>query len=511
MCGFIGIISEQTAYHKTLRDQAVTIKDRGVELAYKHSEHESYAYARLPTDGISTETLGDFTADTRRTFLFNGLITNTDELVARFQLSLTESSDYYALKEGLEKYDIDFLEACEGMFAGASITPAEITLFRDAIGVKPLYYVISDNMCAFASEIKALQSFGLPVHEVAPGTAVYISRADFGVHIYHFSYRQQSTASLRELLRNAVVAPTKRYLAQSTRDIAILLSGGVDSSIIAQLLANHLNSAEKQRIHAFCTGSETANDVRTAKKLAKHLGFKLTHVPHYTDLEALEAVTSVVYKSESPHARVAKVALLYDKLAKEIQRRDIHIVIGGEGADELFYGYHRFIDGLTDMQTERCFKEFYVKVFPVTLLQRFDRIFAHHQIEGRVPYLNQAVIAYAHNLPTERKVRRLEAGHISKLPLRQLAKEIGLPQYIYDREKEKMTAGATGQANESQSHGFLEASCQSAKQTTFGEFIQNCHQSLFQSPLRQPYASSEESIMYYVQRCKIINQEGRIS
>lgn len=511
MCGFIGIISEKAIYHKELQKHATTIKDRGVELAYKYNNHESYAYARLPTDGIARSTLDDFTANSQRTFLFNGLITNPSELVEKFQLKTGDSSDYYVLKEGVQRYDLDFLEACEGMFAGVSITPTEVTLFRDTIGVKPLYYVADSDMCAFASEIKALQSFQLPIHEVAPGTVVNISRVDFSAHAYHFSYQKNSTASLKELLKDAVVTPTKRYLAQSNKDVAILLSGGVDSSIIGQLLANNLNSTEKQRVHAFCTGSEAANDVRTAKKLAKHLGFALTHVPHYTDLEALEVATSVVYKSESPHARVTKVALLYDKLAKEIQKRDIHIVIGGEGADELFYGYHRFIDGLTDAQTKRCFQEFYTKVFPVTLLQRFDRIFAHHQIEGRVPYLNQAMIAYAHSLPTEQKIKRLEAGHISKLPLRQLAKEIGLPQYIYDREKEKMTAGATGQANESQSQGFLEAACQNEKQTTFGEFVQSCHSSLFQAPLQQSYASSEESIMRYVQRCKTINQQGEVS
>lgn len=511
MCGFAGIISNKTDHHKTIHHSANAIKNRGVTLHVATHPQESYAYARLPTDGITIDTL-EHMSSKEGTFLFNGLITNTRQLVTQFALpEECSESDYLALKEGIRRDDIDFLEACEGMFAGASITPAEIILFRDTIGVKPLYYVTAGDMCAFASEIKALQSFKLPIHEVAPGTVVSISRADFTSHIYYFSYQPYNTTPLEEILKHAVVTPTKRYLTQSTRDVAILLSGGVDSSIIAQLLANNLNNAEKERIHAFCTGSETANDVRTAKKLAKHLGFRLTHVPHYTDLEALEAAASAVYKSESPHARVTKVALLYDKLAKEIQKNDIHIVIGGEGADELFYGYHRFIDGLTDTQTERCFKEFYAKVFPVTLLQRFDRIFAHHQIEGRVPYLNQAVIAYAHSLTTKQKIRRQETGHISKLPLRQLAKEIGLPQYIYDREKGKMTAGATGQANESQPQGFLEAACQKAEQMTFSEFVQDCYQSLFQSPLQQSYTSSEESIMHYVQRCKSMNNQGEAS
>lgn len=446
MCGFAGIISNKTDHHKTIHHSANAIKNRGVTLHVATHPQESYAYARLPTDGITIDTL-EHMSSKEGTFLFNGLITNTRQLVTQFALpEECSESDYLALKEGIRRDDIDFLEACEGMFAGASITPAEIMLFRDSIGVKPLYYVTAGDMCAFASEIKALQSFKLPIHEVAPGTVVSISRADFTSHIYYFSYQPYNTTPLEEILKHA-----------------------------------------------------------------KHLGFRLTHVPHYTDLEALETAASVVYKSESPHARVTKVALLYDKLAKEIQKNDIHIVIGGEGADELFYGYHRFIDGLTDTQTERCFKEFYAKVFPVTLLQRFDRIFAHHQIEGRVPYLNQAVIAYAHSLPTEQKIKRLNAGHISKLPLRQLAKEIGLPQYIYDREKEKMTAGATGQANESQPQGFLEAACRKAKQMTFSEFVQDCYQSFFQSPLQQSYTSSEESIMHYVQRCKSINNQGEAS
>lgn len=508
MCGFAGIISERTDYHETIHRSADAIKKRGVTLHFATHKQESYAYARLPTDGIAIDTLEQMSSE-QETFLFNGLITDTSQLVTQFALpEECSESDYLALREGVRRYDIDFLEHCEGMFAGVHITPREITLFRDTIGVKPLYYVRNEDVFAFASEVKALSTFGLPIHEVAPGTVVRVERPSFTVHTYHFHYQQSSSHPLKELLTRAVVAPTKRYLEQSNRDVAILLSGGVDSSIIGQLLANHLTTNEKGRIQAFCIGENEAPDVLTARKLAQHLGFPLTHVTPYTDVEALERTTNVVYASESPHARVAKVALLYDKLAKTIQDADIQVVIGGEGADELFFGYHRFIDNLTDAQTERCFREFYQKVFPHTLLQRFDRIFANHQIEGRVPYLNQAVVVLAQAMPTHSKVTRHTNSHISKLPLRRLAQEIGLPQYIYDREKVKMTAGATGKQNATAANGYLEDTCKMTRKMSFSEYITSLYREHFPANLLQPHASTEESLMKYVQRCHIINQRG---
>jgi len=162
--------------------------------------------------------------------------------------------------------------------------------------------------------------------------------------------------------------------------------------------------------------------------------------------------------------------LLQDALAEQLQKRGIHVVISGEGADELFYGYERFINGLRKKDIETIFSYFFNNVFYNTLLQRFERIFAKRQIEGRVPFLDQELVILANKFTTDEKIKYYDTM-LSKMPLRNLAKKIGLPAYIYLRQKVKMTEGVTKLKNAESENGYLEASIKKQLNKTFGMYV----------------------------------------
>lgn len=510
MCGFIGLISPHQADHELFTEAAQKVAVRGnAPHALRLDTHESYSYARLPTDDVTNQTLARISPGPSF-LLFNGLVTNTTELSDAFQLSsAARNSDHKCLQEGFKRNGEAFFERCRGMFACAFVTNTSVVLTRDTIGIKPLYYIHDGMVFAFASEMKALQPFARPIHEVLPGGIVRFHKADGRIHVRRFRYTPNNTADekLEALLYEATVVPTQRYLEQAPQKrVALLLSGGLDSSLLAQLLVNYLPVEHRKRLIAFSIGNQTSSDVAIAKRLAVHLQLTHVHVPLPDDQIMLERLKEVVYRTESPYARVSKVALLYNELASAIKKYGIDVVVGGEGADELFFGYHRFIENLTHHQSRILFEGFYKEIFPQTLLQRFDRIFAGHKIEGRVPFLDQAVVDFAFKLSAEDKVHYTHNNHVSKVPLRQLAKQLGLPEYAYLRGKEKMTAGATGKDNSGGSKGYLEEMAQKMYHKSFKELVCEYYAEHFSSVLRRASLATEEALAEEAELFKRINR-----
>lgn len=484
MCGFTGVITDEKTHDRAFADSLQTIRSRGVMTDTYKANGCMLGYCRLPTDDVFNAGLGKINSGPKGILLFNGLITNTDYLAEHYNLpAAVKRSDSVCLQEGVAAYGSSFLRRCRGMFAAAFVTDGHILLARDTIGIKPLYFVYRPGLFAFASEIKALLPFGEPVNEVLPGQLITYRRANEEIKVKSFTYRpyqKLAAIDLEKCLTEAVVMPTERYLNDSPKKIALLLSGGLDSSIIAQLLVSHLSPDHQKRLVAFCIGSTEAGDVQAAKRLAKYLGLRLVHVPLPAPEIALRRLPSVVYHVESPLARVARVGLLYDLLAREIKSRDIDVVIGGEGADELFHGYHRFINDLSPEQSQKAFDLFYRGVFFNTLLQRYERIFARRQIEGRVPFLDQEVIELARQIAPDGKVRRYADGsHTSKLPLRTVAKQVGLPRSIYDRPKEKMTNGATRKENATGPGGYLETETEQIAGMSFQDLVSTLYRSFY--------------------------------
>src|SRR5260221_4943048 len=399
MCGVIGFISKNNiSVRSHLNANYKSILDRGLYFSRIDKVYESYGYVRLPTDAISDPTLHRIQKAQNGYFLFNGHISNVLDLCKMFQLgSSYEDSDTKCLAKGFIAYGKEFLSKCRGMFAFAYCTEDKIILVRDTIGIKPMYYINAEDVFSFCSEIKGLHTTKTEeIHEVLPGEIVIFNKITQTVTKEKFNYESYKKYKKKDLLLcmyDSVVTPTKRYLSQSKNyKIGVLVSGGVDSSLLIGMLSKYLTKKEKKRVVGFCIGTQTATDRKIAQKLVRDLDITIVQVKPYTKNKSLTKIPEIVYKVESKFPRVVKVALLQDALAERIQRYGIHVVISGEGADEIFYGYERFINGLAKKHIDTVYSYFFNRVFYNTLLQRLERIFAKRQIEGRVPFLDQELI-----------------------------------------------------------------------------------------------------------------------
>lgn len=486
MCGVIGFISKNgSSVNDVFEGNYSSILDRGKYFNKIETLDSCYGYARLPTDAINNRDIDKIQGEGSNHLLYNGIITNTDDLHKMYSLPVVaKASDTLCLYHGYSQHGKAFLQSLRGMFAFAYVTENQITLVRDTIGIKPLYYINTKDVFGFCSEMKGLvNQTNAEIHEVLTGQIITFDRLTNTLKKENFSfrsYRNYSKQDLHKCLIETVVAPTKRYLDQSEdKKVGLLISGGVDSSIIAALLAKNLSNDHKKRLVGFCLGTDTAEDIKMADKLTQQLGIKLIHVKPYTNEETVDKIQDVVYNVESNYGRVIKLALLQDALAQKVHEEGIEVVLGGEGADELFYGYNKFITDLKDQEIDEMFTYFFKNIFYFYILQRFERLFAKRQIEGRVPLLDQELVELSKKFSVDEKITRSSDGVYVKVPLREVAKEIGLPEYIYARKKMQMTIGATTKVNEDIAKGYLEDFLMKTKNESLRQIVESTYSEHF--------------------------------
>ena len=173
MCGIAGIVSPSGAYGRVnLEPMDEALSHRGPDASgFWQEDYVYFGHRRLSIIDLSLAANQPMiSADGRLVIVFNGEIYNFKEIAGKLQMAdpgiqFRTSSDTEVLLEAFRVWGVDFLERLNGMFAIAIYDrqEKEIYLFRDRIGIKPLYYIESDTDLFFASEIKSLLS--LPFHK----------------------------------------------------------------------------------------------------------------------------------------------------------------------------------------------------------------------------------------------------------------------------------------------------------------------------------------------------------
>jgi asparagine synthase (glutamine-hydrolysing) len=218
----------------------------------------------------------------------------------------------------------------------------------------------------------------------------------------------------------------------------LLLSGGLDSSIIAAI-ANEL----KPGILAFTVGVENAPDLKNAEIMAKHLGIE--HYIYNFDIEEIiELVPTAVRSLESFDEDCISGAIA-NLFASSLTSNFTNCILSGEGGDELFGGYHLLKELPTEDERLKMMGSL-IDVAYNTALQRLDRAMMANSINYRTPFIDTEVIAFALQLPVQWKVHDNGKGRlIEKWLLREAFKDM-LPTEIYTREKLRFSGG-TGTDN----------------------------------------------------------------
>ena len=334
-----------------------------------------------------------------------------------------------------ERNGLRFAEALDGDFACAIADGDELILARDAVGLKPLYYGQRDGEFYFASEAKALCSVADDIKEFPPQ---HIYTSTLGFQRYNpvieappdFDTPEQAARILAELLQRAV----ERRVADGVPD-GVLLSGGLDSSIIACLAKEY-----RPDLKTFTVGLGDGEDRERAREVARYLGTD-HHEYNYTEREIIEALPQVIYYLESFEEDCVKGAVA-NFFASRLAAGYTGCVLTGEGSDEFLGGYHELKMAKDEAELQRMMDRL-IAVACNTALQRLDRMMAAHSLQFRTPFLDQAVTNFCLKIPAKWKVYGQE--QVEKWILRK-AFSGRLPEHIVWRVKCPFAAGAGSSA-----------------------------------------------------------------
>lgn len=344
-----------------------------------------------------------------------------------------------------------FLDRLNGIFAFAlyDLEKDCYLIARDHIGIIPLY-IGWDSEGAFyvASELKALEGQCERIETFPPGH--YIYSAD-GLHYQKWYQRdweryeavEEQETSI-ETLRKGLEEAVHRQL-MSDVPYGVLLSGGLDSSVIAavtkRFAAKRIESDDQDQawypqLHSFAVGLQGSPDLAAARRAADHIG-TIHHEVNFTIQEGLDAIRDVIYHLETYDVTTIRASTPMYLLARVIKSMGIKMVLSGEGSDELFGGYLYFHKA----PNAREFHEETVrKIGKLHLYDclRANKSLAAWGVEGRVPFLDKEFMDIAMRVnPADKMIRD---GKMEKWLVRK-AFESYLPESIAWRQKEQFSDG----------------------------------------------------------------------
>ena len=377
MCGIAGFLSYNSVYNE---DQLHTMTNK---LVHRGPDAEGYffdgicglGHRRLSIIDLSVNANQPmFSSNKRYVIVYNGEVYNFEEISNRIlqlpgnkDFKFTTTSDTEVILEAFLHFGVEFVHHLNGMFAIAvyDTLEKELYLFRDRLGIKPLFYFWDGKNLAFASELKSIESISevtlninknaiaeflhlgfIPapntiyenVYKLNPGSYIKLDKKGMQsikywnlsdkLHSSVVTNKAEAISKFSDLLISSV-----RYQLRSDVPYGVFLSGGIDSSLITAIATTLSDS----KINTFSIGflESKVNEAVYSKAVAAHLGTQ-HHEFIISHKEVINSIESGFEAYDEPNADSSIIpTLLVSKLAKE----HVTVALSGEGGDELFLGY----------------------------------------------------------------------------------------------------------------------------------------------------------------------------
>ena len=378
MCGLAGYYSHDGFFSgEDLRSMTTLLRHRGPDAeGFFHDEICGLGHTRLSIIDLSTRANQPMVSSNDRfMIIYNGEIYNFREIGARLkfpistsnQVHLKTSSDTEVILESFVQSGVDFVQQLNGMFVIViydKITQ-ELYLFRDRVGIKPLYYFWDGKNFAFASELKSLKllnqidksinkssinnflhlgyiptplSIYEKIHKMPAGSWMKLSKSGIETQKYWnlrnalnnnvIKDQEEALVKLSDLIISSI-----QYQLKSDVPFGVFLSGGIDSSLVtAQAVGLSI-----VKVNTFSIGFEenSHNESEYAKSVAKYLGTDHHEfIVSYKD--AMDLIESIFDTYDEPFADASAIPTM---LVSKLARQHVTVTLSGEGGDELFYGY----------------------------------------------------------------------------------------------------------------------------------------------------------------------------
>ena len=327
-----------------------------------------------------------------------------------------------------------FLKEVEGDFSFMIAEPERIIAGRDSIGVQPLYYGENRTVAALASNRKALWKLGIQkTRSFPPGHLALISREGFKFKpLKTLVYSKPKSIAMKkaaETLQKLLEKSVFRRVS-GTKEIAVAFSGGLDSSVVA-FLAKKCQA----NVHLVHVSLENQAETEEAKKVADALNLPL-HVYLFREADIEKVVSRVVALIEEPDPVKTSIGVPFYWTAEKTAGAGFKVLLAGQGADELFGGYQRYINAYLLHGKEKVRKTMFDDVvrLHVSNIERDVKICNFHNVELRLPFTSYLIAEFAVALPVELKIEK-HTDTLRKLVLRKVAENMGLPTSVTEKPK----------------------------------------------------------------------------
>ena len=448
MCGIFGIIGDEFIINNLaqIHDAISLIEHRGPDSTTMQIYDENrllFGFHRLAI--MDPTRKGNQPLNLNGYYLIcNGEIYNYKKLIEEEGFEVKTGSDCEVILHMYNKYGIEAtIRRLDGVFAFIlyDFNNKVLHVGRDPVGVRPLFYFRTNEAMGFCSEAKSLEYLfddsSVEINIFSPGTYMSIDE-DFNLFTkiyYTYDYTPMIYSdSEEEVMKNIKVlfakAVNKRLM--SDRPLGCLVSGGLDSSLVASIIS-HLG---KDKLETFSIGIGNSPDLNYADEVASYLG--TNHHRVELDVEDfINAVPDVIKSIESYDITTIRASVPNYLLAQYISREtDIKVILSGEGADEILGGYLYFHNA-PDMESFNNETHRRVRLLHQYDVLRSDRTTAAHGLEVRVPFLDKEFINYVLSLEPKYKVPfDGDEKRIEKYILRKAFDGKYLPDNILWRQKD---------------------------------------------------------------------------
>lgn len=476
MCGIFTILNYSHKDTNMIKDEFERGKNRGPEnsfLDYNSDLNYVKGFHRLAINGLNDESNQPINIEDC-SLICNGEIYNYTNLYSLINTTPTTRSDCEIIIHLYLKYGIEqTLRMLDGVYAFVLFTPNNIYVARDPYGVRPLYYTqgthecieSNENIIGFTSELKTLckiaNKYDQKVHQFAPGAFLTIDKtinfqniiwAIRQNKIYHTpSYSNtfittivdnMYTKYLEGINYHLRAAVIKRYTT-TERPIACLLSGGLDSSLIAALVCDiHKKQGSNSKIETYSIGLPDSEDIKFARLVADHIGSNHTEII-VSEEDMLQIIPEVIQAIESYDTTTVRASIGNYLIGKYIKNHsDAKVIFNGDGSDELAGGYLYMSscpDSIEyDKETLRLLKD--IHLFDVL---RSDKSISSHGLEPRTPFLDRGFVNYYLSIPIELRNHNLGKNVEKYMIRRAFSNENLLPLDILWRKKEAFSDGVS--------------------------------------------------------------------
>jgi len=447
MCGIFGLLNNNDIQIDVIKNEFLKGRQRGPEFSKLETKYMKMVlgFHRLAINGLNTESNQPLVVDDV-ILICNGEIYNYKLLYEYMDVIPTTDSDCEVIIHLYLKYGFEqTLTMLDGVFSFilydnrlSSDLNNKLYVARDPLGVRPLYYLKNNNkndidkrnLYGFASELKCLEFFynsnnncnknNYIIEQFKPGTFSVFNLSNIvnscwepiknGENIPYFlpsfSHNWLKTGN-KDIFEKNLYKNISSYLNISVekrcitteRPIACLLSGGLDSSLIAALVNNFLQQNKKNvKLETYSIGLKGSEDLKYAKIVADYLGTNHTEII-VTEDEMFSSIPEVIKAIESYDTTTVRASIGNYLLGKYISNNsEAKVIFNGDGSDELLGGYlymNKCPDDVEfDKEIRRLLKD--IHLFDVL---RSDKSISSNGLEPRTPFLDRNFVNFILSIP----------------------------------------------------------------------------------------------------------------